>query len=155
MNVLQGVILTAMRLATLIWLTGAVCCMPVLAADPQHKEQSAAEKAPQPRSRNVSLQCIAPAPGLPVPMDLTQADGIRLNALDVTVSLKQHQAFLIYTCALDIPKGVKGKTISVGVPFQYDPPDEQANAAKPEPIRNLPFTKAVQDISDVRGRFEM
>ena len=43
MNVLQGVILTAMRLATLIWLTGAVCCMPVLAADPQHKEQSAAE----------------------------------------------------------------------------------------------------------------
>lgn len=146
MNVLQGVILTAMRLATLIWLTGAVCCMPVLAADPQHKEQSAAEKAPQPRSRNVSLQCIAPAPGLPVPMDLTQADGIRLNALDVTVSLKQHQAFLIYTCALDIPKGVKGKTISVGVPFQYDPPDEQANAAKPEPIRNLPFTRAVQDI---------
>ena len=146
MNVLQGVILTAMRLATLIWLTGAVCCMPVLAADPQHKEQSAAEKAPQPRSRNVSLQCIAPAPGLPVPMDLTQADGIRLNALDVTVSLKQHQAFLIYTCALDIPKGVKGKTISVGVPFQYDPPDEQANAAKPEPIRNLPFTKAVQDV---------
>ena len=146
MNVLQGVILTAMRLATLIWLTGAVCCMPVLAADPQHKEQSAAEKAPQPRSRNVSLQCIAPAPGLPVPMDLTQADGIRLNALDVTVSLKQHQAFLIYTCALDIPKGVKCKTISVGVPFQYDPPDEQANAAKPEPIRNLPFTKAVQDV---------
>ena len=78
MNVLQGVILTAMRLATLIWLTGAVCCMPVLAADPQHKERSAAEKAPQPRSRNVSLQCIAPAPGLPVPMDLTQADEIRL-----------------------------------------------------------------------------
>ena len=51
-------------------------------------------------------------------MDLAQADGIRLNALDVTVALKQHQAFLVYTCALDIPRGVKGKTISVGVPFR-------------------------------------
>ncbi|MFR4222908.1 MAG: hypothetical protein ACLT38_04095 [Akkermansia sp.] len=128
-----------MRLATLIWLTGAVCCMPVLAADPQHKEQSAAEKAPQPRSRNVSLQCIAPAPGLPVPMDLTQADGIRLNALDVTVSLKQHQAFLIYTCALDIPR-VRARP-SPCVPFQYEPPDEQANAARQEPIRSLLLRK--------------
>ena len=60
--------------------------------------------------------------------------------------LKQHQAFLIYTCALDIPRGIRGKTISVGVPFQYEPPDEQANAARQEPIRSLPFTKAVQDV---------
>lgn len=135
-----------MRLATLIWLTGAVCCMPGMAVDPGNNKQTTAEKAQQTQPRDVSLQCIAPVPGLPVPMDLTQADGIRLDALDVTVSLKQHQAFLIYTCALDIPKGVKGKTISVGVPFQYDPPDEQANAARTEPIRNLPFTKAVQDV---------
>lgn len=135
-----------MRLATLIWLTGAVCCMPGMAVDPGNNKQTTAEKAQQTQPRDVSLECIAPVPGLPVPMDLTQADGIRLDALDVTVSLKQHQAFLIYTCALDIPKGVKGKTISVGVPFQYDPPDEQANAARTEPIRNLPFTKAVQDV---------
>ena len=135
-----------MRLATLIWLAGIACCVPGMAAEPQQKEQTAAEKADRPRQQEISFQCIAPVPGLPVPMDLTQADGIRLNALDVTVSLKQHQAFLIYTCALDIPRGIRGKTISVGVPFQYEPPDEQANAARQEPIRSLPFTKAVQDV---------
>ncbi|UQT44415.1 hypothetical protein M5E88_18045 [Akkermansia muciniphila] len=32
------------------------------------------------------------------------------------------------------------------MPFQYEPPDEQANAARQEPIRSLPFTKAVQDV---------
>ena len=146
MNGLQRVNLTAMRLATLIWLAGIACCVPGMAAEPQQKEQTAAEKADRPRQQEISFQCIAPVPGLPVPMDLTQADGIRLNALDVTVSLKQHQAFLIYTCALDIPRGIRGKTISVGVPFQYEPPDEQANAARQEPIRSLPFTKAVQDV---------
>ena len=146
MNGLQRVNLTAMRLATLIWLAGIACCVPGMAAEPQQKEQTAAEKADRPRQQEISFQSIAPVPGLPVPMDLTQADGIRLNALDVTVSLKQHQAFLIYTCALDIPRGIRGKTISVGVPFQYEPPDEQANAARQEPIRSLPFTKAVQDV---------
>ena len=146
MNGLQRVNQTAMRLATLIWLAGIACCVPGMAAEPQQKEQTAAEKADRPRQQEISFQCIAPVPGLPVPMDLTQADGIRLNALDVTVSLKQHQAFLIYTCALDIPRGIRGKTISVGVPFQYEPPDEQANAARQEPIRSLPFTKAVQDV---------
>ncbi len=146
MNGLQRVNLTAMRLATLIWLAGIACCVPGMAAEPQQKEQTAAEKADRPRQQEISFQCIAPVPGLPVPMDLTQADGIRLNALDVTVSLKQHQAFLIYTCALDIPRGIRGKTISVGVPFQYEPPDEQANAASQEPIRSIPFTKAVQDV---------
>lgn len=146
MNGLPRVNLTAMRLATLIWLAGIACCVPGMAAEPQQKEQTAAEKADRPRQQEISFQCIAPVPGLPVPMDLTQADGIRLNALDVTVSLKQHQAFLIYTCALDIPRGIRGKTISVGVPFQYEPPDEQANAARQEPIRSLPFTKAVQDV---------
>ena len=146
MNGLQRVNLTAMRLATLIWMAGIACCVPGMAAEPQQKEQTAAEKADRPRQQEISFQSIAPVPGLPVPMDLTQADGIRLNALDVTVSLKQHQAFLIYTCALDIPRGIRGKTISVGVPFQYEPPDEQANAARQEPIRSLPFTKAVQDV---------
>lgn len=135
-----------MKLATLICLTGAACCVPCMAAASQDNERPAAEKTASSRPGNISVQCIAPVPGLPVPMDLTQADGIRLNAVDVTVALKQHQALLIYTCALDIPRDVKGRTISVGVPFQYEPPDEQANAAKPEPIRNLPFTKAVQDV---------
>lgn len=93
MNGLQRVNLTAMRLATLIWLAGIACCVPGMAAEPQQKEQTAAEKADRPRQQEISFQCIAPVPGLPVPMDLTQADGIRLNALDVTVSLKQHQAF--------------------------------------------------------------
>lgn len=134
-----------MRLASLICLAGAVSCVPCMAAAPQPHEQPSAEKVRQASPRDVSVQCIAPVPGLPVPMDLTKADGIRLNALDITVSLKQHQAFLIYTCALDIPKGIKGKTVSVGVPFQYNPPDEQANAASREPVRNLPFTKAVRD----------
>ncbi len=109
MNGLQRVNLTAMRLATLIWLAGIACCVPGMAAEPQQKEQTAAEKADRPRQQEISFQSIAPVPGLPVPMDLTQADGIRLNALDVTVSLKQHQAFLIYTCALDIPRGIRGK----------------------------------------------
>lgn len=80
-------------------------------------------------------------------MDLTQADGIRLNALDVTVSLKQHQAFLIYTCALDIPRGIRGKTISVGVPFQYEPPDEQANAARRNPYAASLLRKQVRTSS--------
>lgn len=146
MNGMGNVILKVMRLATLIWLASAACCMPGMAAEPEQHEQPAAGKALQRQSRNLSIQSVAPVPGLPVPMDLAQADGIRLNALDVTVALKQHQAFLVYTCALDIPRGVKGKTISVGVPFQYAPPDEQANAATPEPLRILPFTKAVQDV---------
>lgn len=136
-----------MRLASLICLAGAVSCVPCMAAAPQLHEQPSSEKVRQAPLRDVSVQCIAPVPGLPVPMDLAQADGIRLNALDVTVALKQHQAFLIYTCVLDIPRGVKGKTVSVGVPFRYTPPDEQANAAGREPIRNLPFTKAVQDVA--------
>lgn len=135
-----------MRLFSFICLYGAIACVPCMAAASQNTGQSVAEEAPQSRKGDISVQGIAPVPGLPVPMDLTQADGIRLNALDVTVSLKQHQAFLMYTCAFDIPEGIKGKTISVGVPFQYNPPDEQANAAAPEPIRNLPFTKAVWDI---------
>lgn len=134
-----------MRLASLICLAGAVGCAPCMASAPPPQEQPAAEKTRQDAPRHVAVQSIAPVPGLPVPMDLTQADGIRLDALDLTVALKQHQAFLIYTCALDIPKGIKGKTIPVGVPFRYSPPDERANAASPEPIRNLPFTKAVLD----------
>ena len=134
-----------MRLASLICLAGAVGCAPCMAAAPPPQEQPAGEKTRQDAPRHVAVQSIAPVPGLPVPMDLTQADGIRLEALDLTVALKQHQAFLIYTCALDIPKGIKGKTIPVGVPFRYNPPDERANAASPEPIRNLPFTKAVLD----------
>ena len=83
MNGLQRVNLTAMRLATLIWLAGIACCVPGMAAEPQQKEQTAAEKADRPRQQEISFQSIAPVPGLPVPMDLTQADGIRLNALDV------------------------------------------------------------------------
>ena len=45
MNGLQRVNLTAMRLATLIWLAGIACCVPGMAAEPQQKEQTAAEKA--------------------------------------------------------------------------------------------------------------
>lgn len=44
MNGLQRVNLTAMRLATLIWLAGIACCVPGMAAEPQQKEQTAAEK---------------------------------------------------------------------------------------------------------------
>ena len=43
MNGLQRVNLTAMRLATLIWLAGIACCVPGMAAEPQQKEQTAAE----------------------------------------------------------------------------------------------------------------
>ena len=39
MNGLQRVNLTAMRLATLIWLAGIACCVPGMAAEPQQKEQ--------------------------------------------------------------------------------------------------------------------
>ena len=49
MNGLQRVNLTAMRLATLIWLAGIACCVPGMAAEPQKKEQTAAEKADRPR----------------------------------------------------------------------------------------------------------
>ena len=74
MNGMQRVNLTAMRLATLIWLAGIACCVPGMAAEPQQKEQTAAEKADRPRQQEISFQCIAPVPGLPVPMDLTQAE---------------------------------------------------------------------------------
>ena len=84
-----------MRLASLICLAGAVGCAPCMAAAPPPQEQPAAEKTRQDAPRHVAVQSIAPVPGLPVPMDLTQADGIRLDALDLTVALKQHQAFLI------------------------------------------------------------
>ena len=51
MNGLQRVNLTAMRLATLIWLAGIACCVPGMAAEPQQKEQTAAEKADRPAER--------------------------------------------------------------------------------------------------------
>ena len=68
MNGLQRVNLTAMRLATLIWLAGIACCVPGMAAEPQQKEQTAAEKADRPRQQEISFQSIAPVPGLPSDM---------------------------------------------------------------------------------------
>lgn len=136
-----------MRLASLLLVSGVTACAPLMAAAQAAPEQQTPAAAPGPQqARDISLQSIAPVPGLPVPMDLTLADGIRLNAVDVTAALKQHEALLIYTCALDIPKGIKGKTIPVGVPFQYEPPSETENAAAAEPVRNIPFAQAVQDI---------
>ena len=41
-----------MRLATLIWLAGIACCVPGMAAEPQQKEQTAAEKADRPRQQD-------------------------------------------------------------------------------------------------------
>lgn len=133
-----------MRLVSLICCAGLAVCTPGVNAAQESVQAEQGARSSQ--TSKLSLHCIAPEPGLPVPMDLTQADGIRLTAIDVSVSLKQHEAFLIYTCALDIPGGIKGKTIPVGVPFLYNPPDEAANAVSPEPVRNLPFTKAVQDV---------
>ena len=72
-----------MRLASLICLAGAVGCAPCMAAAPPPQEQPAGEKTRQDAPRHVAVQSIAPVPGLPVPMDLTQADGIRLEALDL------------------------------------------------------------------------
>ena len=52
MDLMMGYVnLTAMRLATLIWLAGIACCVPGMAAEPQQKEQTAAEKADRPASR--------------------------------------------------------------------------------------------------------
>lgn len=53
MNGLQRVNLTAMRLATLIWLAGIACCVPGMAAEPQQKEQTAAEKRTAPPAGDI------------------------------------------------------------------------------------------------------
>ncbi len=92
------------------------------------------------------MRSIAPVPGLPVPMDLGQAEAVKLSSIDVTVALKQQVAMVSYLCVLEVPDGVRGKHIAVGVPFKYFTPNESANAAATEPLRYLPFNKAVLNI---------
>lgn len=162
MNEILLCMLTAMRLVALVYVAcSCVYAQSIDAEQSNQKEQNTVKNAVASthQDRKLTIKSIAPIPSLPVPMDLTQADNIRLDALDVTVSLKQHQAMLMYTCALNIPKGIKGKTISIGVPFRYVTPDEQANAAAQEPVRNIPFSQAVQDIEvstdDLKGDYSL
>ncbi len=137
-----------MKSATAICLFGIVSCLSCPAQAPL--EQGQAAPAPRPPadkpSETVQMRSIAPVPGLPVPMDLGQADAVRLSALNVTVALKHQVAMVSYICALEVPEGVPGKHIAVGVPFKYSTPDERANAALAEPLRHLPFNKAVLSI---------
>lgn len=67
MNGLPRVNLTAMRLATLIWLAGIACCVPGMAAEPQQKEQTAAEKADRPASRRYPFNASLRFPACPFP----------------------------------------------------------------------------------------
>ncbi len=152
---------TPMKLAYALCLSGLVNCLPCLAQQPaeQGMEPSPQQYSPGRQSKALNMRSIAPVAGLPVPMDLGQANSITLAALDVSVSLRQHQALITYTCALDIPSDIEGDTIAIGVPFKYATLDERVNAASPEPLRNMPFSKAVDEIAvgvdDIKCKYEL
>ncbi len=152
---------TPMKLAYALCLSGLVNCLHCMAQQPaeQGGNPPPQQHSPSRQAKALNMRSIAPVPGLPVPMDLGQANSITLAALDVSVSLRQHQAFITYTCALDIPPGIKGDKIAIGVPFKYAALDERVNAASAEPLRNLPFSKAVEEISvgvnDIKCKYEL
>lgn len=100
--------------------------------------QSAGELQPPARTAGVlpAPECTAPVPGIPIPMDLSRAETLRLTGIRITSSVGQHEARYTVYCTLRC-LGEKRQPVTIGLPLLYTPEKGE---------RKLPVSRAVTDI---------
>lgn len=81
----------------------------------------------------------APVPGLPIPMDASRAESLRLARIHVRMALGQHRAqYSVYCTIRSVGHAGKPKPVQIGLPLLYEP----ALGA-----RRLPISRAASEIS--------